>query len=407
MSKQNVMWLGFVVPDELAKKLFELDPLPAVQTHKFGWSFVRAMLGAFNEVTLASSCPIQNFPIVRRIIFRGSRFKSQGINGVQLGFINVLFFKHISRFVECLLVVAPLIKVKRIKWIFIHGVHTPYLVFGLFARLAGCRVAVVLTDPPGVILSTDGYLTCLLKRFDVILVRYFLRRVDAVFSVATDLVKRFAPDSPSLIFPGILDATLDLPLFTNLPFDGKKINADPFTIVYAGGLSRAYGVDLLIDAILGFDAEISIRLKLYGRGDQEARIRQLSAKDHRFFYGGFVDTKSLMPELCSADILINPRPTVELFASQSFPSKLIEYLATGRPVLTTRIKSIPDGLKDHFYFIDDESVHGIQLSVKAVMKISELDRAKHGCNARQFVEFNYSEANIGCKIYNFINELSC
>lgn len=393
------------MPDELAYSLFAMDPLPAIQTHKFGWSFARAIRSAFGDVTLASSCPVQNFPLVDRLFFRGGPFTSQGINGVLLGFVNLLFFKHLTRLLACALVVAPLIKCNRIDWIFIHGLHTPYLVFGFLARLAGLKVAVVLTDPPGVVLSTDGRVARLLKRVDAWIIGFFIRRMDAVFSLAPDLVKRLAPDCPSLVFPGILESTLNLSSELPPPLNPNQSCEMPFTIVYAGGLSRAYGVDRLIDAVLRFDSRTSIRLKLYGRGDQEARIRELAAKDYRFIYGGFVDTETLMPELCAADILINPRPTSEDFAAQSFPSKLIEYLATGRPVLTTRIASIPDALKEHYFYINDESAEGMHLAIFTVMAVSASVRAKHGLSARLFVQTNYSEVVIGRKIAEFIELL--
>lgn len=400
-----MLWLGFAVPDELARTLFAMDPLPAIQTHKFGWSFARTLRSAFGEVTLASSCPVQSFPLVRRILFRSGAFECQGINGVMLGFVNILLFKHITRLVACVLVVAPLIKRQRIGWVFIHGLHTPYLLFGLLARLVGRHVAVVLTDPPGVVLATDSRVVRLLKRLDAWLVGYFLQRVDAVFALAPDLVKRLAPDCPALVFPGILESTLDFPAVSKDLPAGKLSNAEPFTIVYAGGLSQAYGVGLLIDAVLGFAPGVGVRLKLYGRGDQEVRIRQLAAKDARIIYGGFVDAATLMPELCAADILINPRPTSELFSAQSFPSKLIEYLSTGRPVLTTRIASIPTDLKEHFFYIDNESAEGIQMAICALMEFSASDRAKKGKVARQFVQLNYSEAAIGRKIADFVNGL--
>jgi len=406
LSPINVLWLGFSVPDELASSMFTMDPLPAIQTHKFGWSFARALRSEFGEVTLASACPVQNFPLVRRLVFRGGAFTSQGIHGVLLGFINVLFLKHLTRLASCVLVVAPLIKRQRIEWVFIHGLHTPYLVFGLLARLAGRHVAVVLTDPPGVVLSTDGRVARLLKLFDIWLVGYVLRQVDAVVALAPDLVKRLAPNCPSLVFPGILESTLRFPPVNSDALESTPSPKEPFTILYAGGLSQAYGVDRLIDAVLIFDSGADIRLKLYGRGDQEVRIRQLAVKDSRIIYGGFVDAATLVPELCAADILINPRPTSELFAAQSFPSKLVEYLATGRPVLTTRITSIPHALKEHFYYIDDETSEGIHMAICDVMSLTATDRLKHALAAREFVQSNFSEAKIGRKIAEFIQNLN-
>jgi len=402
----KVLWLGFAVPDKMAGTLFAMDPSPAIQTHKFGWSFARALQHAFGEVTLASTCPVQSYPLVHRLTFRGDTFTSQGMNGVLLGFVNVILLKHITRFLACLMVVTPLIKRQRIDWIFVHGLHTPYLVFSLLARFTGRGVVVVLTDPPGVVLSTDSKLAKLMKQLDAWLIGYILRRVDAVVALAPDLVRHLAIDRPALVFPGILESTLQVPPVNPAIQLGDIPSKHRFTVTYAGGLSQAYGVDRLVDAVLGIDPGVPILLKLYGRGDQEVRIRQLAVKDSRIVYGGFVDAATLMPELCAADLLISPRPTSEHFATMSFPSKLIEYLATGRPVLTTRIPSIPAPLNDHFFFINDESADGIRIAIQAVMGISVENRSAKGLAAQQFVREQLSGAATGRKIAEFINNLN-
>lgn len=406
MKKINVLWLGFAVPNSMAKALFALDPLPAIQTHKFGWGFARVLRCAFGNVFLASSCPVQNYPLVGRVIFHREVFASDGIHGILLGFINVLLLKHITRFLACFTTVAALVRQKRIDWIFLHGVHSPYLFFGLLASFAGRHMVVVLTDPPGVVQATDGRIARWLKRSDVWLVKQMLRRADAVLALAPDLASQLAPGRPALVFPGILESKLDLAYFLSNESTFKTDSSRYFTVLYAGGLSAAYGVDRLVEAVLGLEDKILVRLKLFGRGDQEDRVRELSATNSRIFYGGFVDTVTLIPELRDADLLINPRPTTESFASLSFPSKLIEYLATGRPVLTTRITSIPEHLKDHYYFIEDETVQGIRDAIKAVMQLPSLERQAKGLAAQRFAQSEFSEEALGKKISDFIKSLN-
>lgn len=401
----TALWLGFSVPESLAQDLFLLDPIPAVQTHKFGWSFARALKNSFGKVLVASSCPVQNFPLVRRVLFFGGRFDTQGMDGVLLGFINVILLKHITRLAACLFSVAPLIRRHRIEWIFIHGLHSPYLVFGLLAKLFGKRLVIVLTDPPGVILATDRRLARLMKGIDAWLIRRILQRVDAVFALAPELVRRLAPGRPAFVFPGILESALEISI-KEVSSAKREEAAGPFTIVYAGGLSQAYGVDRLIDAVLGFSPDVMVCLKLFGRGDQEERIRTLALDNPRIIDGGFVDAATLLPELLAADLLINPRPTSELFATMSFPSKLIEYIATGRPVLTTRIPSIPESLKDSFSYIDDESVDGIRIAIRTVMETPVSQRLEHASSAKISVEKNFSEVAIGYKIAEFIDNLN-
>lgn len=404
---RNVIWLGFSIPNEVAADLFALDPMPAIQTHKFGWSFARALNLVFQNVVLVSACPVQSYPLVRRLLFYRGKFTCHGMSGIIIGFVNIIVLKHVTRFVACILSVLPFIIRRRIDWIFVHGLHTPFLLFSLITRLFGCRVAVVLTDPPGVVLSTDSKVARMLKNLDVRLIRLMLGHVDAVIALAPDLANRLAPDRPALIFPGIMESTLNLPAVNQGITAVVESNQKPFTIIYAGGLSSAYGVDRLVDAVLGLESTTQVCLKLYGRGDQETYLRQVATQDSRIVYGGFIDSATLLPELCNADLLVNPRPTNELFASMSFPSKLIEYLATGRPVLTTRLSSIPASLLTHFYLISDESSIGIRSAINSLMQLPEKERFDHGLAAQRFLFENYSESAIGQKIAKFINNLNC
>lgn len=395
------------MPDELAQQLFELDPLPAVQTQKFARSLARSLKLGFGALALASTCPVQSYPLVRKIFFGGGKFRLEGCEGILLGFINILALKHFTRFASCLIHVFPLIWRKKTTWIFVHGVHSPFLLFGNIGRLVGCKFAVVLTDPPGVILGTDRVIARLLKYLDAWLMKWLLRRADAVLALAPDLVGHLTPGKPSLIFPGILDSNLQR--LCNRSDDVKvrrapEIGPRPFTILYAGGLNAAYGVDRLIDAVAEIDSH-SVQLRLFGRGDQENRIRELSSHDPRFFYGGFVGGDELTPELEAADALVNPRPTTEKFSQMSFPSKLVEYLAIGRPVLTTRIKSIPQSFNKCFFFIEDESPKGIRSALLQLMNMTPLEREKTADYGRNFVEYELSEAATGKKIADFIQRV--
>lgn len=207
-------------------------------------------------------------------------------------------------------------------------------------------------------------------------------------------------NKPSLVFPGILDSTLTEQLSKN--YQAAPPN-EAFTIIYAGGLNRSYGVDLLIEAIADID-EFPVLLKIFGRGDQEEELKKRSGTDPRFQYEGFVSPDKLIPELTKADLLINPRPSKEDFSMMSFPSKLIEYLATGRPVLTTKIASIPDSYKPHFYYIEDETAKGIKKAIISVFRESSSQRELFSLNSQSFINNEASELSIGKKIASFITK---
>ena len=52
-----------------------------------------------------------------------------------------------------------------------------------------------------------------------------------------------------------------------------------------------------------------------------------------------------------ADVLVNPRPNNEEYTKYSFPSKNIEYLMTGKPVVAYMLDGMPAHYKKFLYEI--------------------------------------------------------
>lgn len=365
MKLQTALLLGFTVPDELAQQLYVLDPAPPAQTHYFAWSLTRALSHVYESVYLLSAAPVQNYPITRRGWFWGGNFQSGGVKGRMIGFVNLIVLKHLTRLIGCLLALPQVLGQWRVRDVFIHGVHSPFLLFGVLLRLFGCRVVPVLTDPPGVIRTTDGLLARMLKHLDVLIVRALVSRCSAVIALAPELVRPYENKMPVLVLPGILNRSwvkkFEQARIDAMVWPAAEKRHRPL-VIYAGGMFAAYGVDRLIAAA----AELpEVDFLLCGKGDQTEILQQLSLPN--IDYPGFVQSDRLAQAMQDAAILINPRPSQLEFAVQSFPSKLIEYLYTDRPVLTTRIQSIPSQLADSFFYIEDESPSGIAAAIREVL----------------------------------------
>ena len=391
------IFLGFAIPDEVANQIFQHDKNPAIQTHKFGWSFISA-LTQFTSPLLLSAVPVSNYPSNKRMFFNGGRFREKNCEGIYIPFINILVIKHLSRFFAALFILAFYFLTQKIKNIYVHGVHSPYLILCYFFSFFGIKYHVILTDPAGVILPGDSKITQFLKRIDKNLVGYFIRNADTVICLSPYLVQHYQINSTHINFPGILNSDFSRVVDSNKMKSMKNIKNEIFKITYAGGLHETYGIKLLVDAIVGLNSNIPIQLLLYGKGDQVDYIKEKSLSDSRIKYMGFCETDELVPALLNSDLLVNPRPSHQEFATLSFPSKLIEYLYTGIPVLTTRIKSIPADYEEHFFYIDDESVTGIQDALLNIIQLPEKIRLQKAHRAAIFIKNNASEEAIGNKL---------
>ena len=86
-----------------------------------------------------------------------------------------------------------------------------------------------------------------------------------------------------------------------------------------------------------------------------------------------------------ATLLVNPRPTDEEYVKYSFPSKTMEYMASGTPVLTTRLPGMPAEYYPYVDFIDEETPEGIARALKRVLSRSEGELFSRGMDARAFI----------------------
>ncbi|WP_239561634.1 glycosyltransferase [Micromonospora luteifusca] len=385
------------------------------QTHTFAWGLVKSIRAAGCPVHLVSAAPASTFPRNRKILFRPGRFQQDGVQGDLLGFVNLLGVKHLTRFLSAVRSGRRALRRQGSDVLLIHGVHTPFLWFGvLAARRRWVRVVPVLTDPPGVALPTDGRIVRGLRRLDRALVRSALRRSSGVVVLTAALADDFAPSVPRLVMEGIFNPpSVDPSTSTAIGSVDAASEASPSSakigptraLVYAGGLTRAYGVDRLVEAFRGLTAP-DLRLFLFGRGELEDWLETQAKSDPRVVPPELLNRDALVKRLARAALLVNPRPVGQSFVRYSFPSKIIEYLSTGVPVVTTRLPGIPPDYERYLLFADSDTVEGLrEAMLRALALPPEASRAL-GAAGAAFVRETRGPAAQGQRIRSFLAGLT-
>lgn len=103
-------------------------------------------------------------------------------------------------------------------------------------------------------------------------------------------------------------------------------------------------------------------------------------------------------------MLINIRDSKEEYTKYSFPSKTIEYMASGTPLLTTELLGIPTEYYDYVYTLDDETEKGLSDKLKEILSISDNDLAIQGKKAMDFILNEKNSKIQGKKIAEFLNK---
>ena len=240
----------------------------------------------------------------------------------------------------------------------------------LAARLRRCRCVGIITDLPDMLSGGKFYVS----------MANFVIRHCTDYILLTEAMNDYIqnPGKPYVI----LEGHADIAMRERIPSLERKQN--PRICFYAGGVSKQYGLGILVEGFQKADIPDTV-LHIYGPGDYVEELKQIAAKDSRIFYGGMLMNSQIVEKEMEATLLVNPRPTHEEYVKYSFPSKTMEYMASGTPVLTTRLPGMPKEYYPYVSFIDAETVDGVANALKEVLSHSDEELFQMGAAARAFV----------------------
>lgn len=155
-------------------------------------------------------------------------------------------------------------------------------------------------------------------------------------------------------------------------------------VIYAGALYEKFGVGKLVDAFSLVPGE-EFRFWLYGAGDMEPEIRRAAEGDARISYFGVVPNSVVVNEQLKATLLVNPRPSDEEFTKYSFPSKNMEYMVSGTPLLTTPLPGMPKEYIPFVFVFEDESVEGMASALSHALRLPRSQLHDMGSRSKRFV----------------------
>jgi glycosyltransferase involved in cell wall biosynthesis len=201
---------------------------------------------------------------------------------------------------------------------------------------------------------------------------------------------------PHVIMEGLVDqAAMD---------DAEEARSDAPTIVYAGALRKEYGLDDLLEGFLAVERD-DVRLVFYGGGPFEKDIVAASRVDGRVTFGGRVPVSEVMRIQRRAWLLANTRRIDDEFTKYSFPSKMLSYMASGTPVLTTKLPGMPDEYNEHVFLVDGQGASAVTEAVNRVLSLPLSTLDAQGTAARGFVAERKNNVFQAARVLEFAKDL--
>ena len=221
-----------------------------------------------------------------------------------------------------------------------------------------------------------------------------MRKCRNYIALNENAVKTYAPDSDYIIVDGGIEPSE----FAAAPagWDGKEKN-----LIYTGALVDYSGIMNLI-AAMELIEDKSIVLDIYGDGALKPEVEWIAAENPRIRYHGRVSNQEAMQAQQSAWLLVNPRPTESHIAKVTFPSKIFEYLMSGRPVMTTRLNGFSADYDDLLFWVEGDTPEDLATQINSIGRIASEELTRRARSAREYLlKYKTWEQNAK-RIYQFL-----
>lgn len=341
------------------------------QGQKYNQLLMEGLKGNGAEVISISSRPI-NRAIDKKVFFKKEKETEGGIKYNYVSFINLPIFRNITVFFN---VFGKVLFVEKKESVVLCDALNIAASFGawLAAKIRGLCTVGIVTDVP-----------CHRPNNDKVPVHekinlWLMTKFDGYLLLTEQMNDIVNPKKrPCVVLEGHSDIGMSE---VENKLDGKF---DKKVCLYAGTLRRVYGIENLVRGFVKADVP-NTELHIYGEGDFRRELEEIAKEHDSVKYMGVAPNSVIIENELKATLLVNPRPTDADYTKYSFPSKNMEYMASGTPILTTRLPGMPKEYYDYIFLIEEENENGICEKLKEIFSISPEELHKIGLRAKEFI----------------------
>ena len=354
-------------------KLFnESQTMPGQQVQKYHRLLMEGMIKNNATVISLTALPINKENCTKKII-RLSDEVENGILYKYIPIINLKYIKNLIIFLNSFISTMRIFSKDKSSVLFCDVLNISVSSGALLAsKIKKNRSVGIVTDLPDHLTNNKS---SIITKFN----NYIMNKFDSYIFLTEYMNQRInKKHSPYIVIEGHADINM-------IECDNNPSNKyEKKVCIYAGGIHKRYGIKNLTEAFIEANIENS-ELHIYGNGDYEQELLDICKWNESIKYFGVKANDYILKEQLKATLLINPRPTGEEFTKYSFPSKNLEYMASGTPVLTTLLPGMPIEYYDYVYLIQDDNITGIKKSLTEVLELSPEILHEKGGKAKMFV----------------------
>lgn len=402
----EILCLMGLFPKEYEKEINEKSSRGVQNAaNKLQWGIVQGLSDQPDvNVTIFNSLYIGSYPKRYKDLYIPSfNFAHrEGANDKNIGYTNLSVFKTFSRY--------HTLKKEIKRWLDDHqdkevavvayAMTSPFveLLNFISKKYPKVKTCLIVPDLPEYMNATaqSSIIYSTLKKVQIRHFKRELKSVNGYVLLTKYMAEWFDWDIKYTVVEGIsLKTKADLSKTNNV----KKEKS----ILYAGLLEEKYGVIDLVNSFIEIDDDEWV-LDLFGSGSALEQIKRIATNHKNINVHGRVPNSEVLEYQKRSSILVNPRNDNNTFTKYSFPSKIIEYMGSGTPMVAYKLAGMPDEYTEYFYVVEPIE-NGLQTCMRRVMSLSDEDRNQMGMNALAFIVREKSAKKQGEKIVELLQSL--
>lgn len=244
----------------------------------------------------------------------------------------------------------------------------------------------ICTDSPSNISGTKrSYTVYLLSHCD---------KFDGYVSLTDSLNDLYNPNhKPSYIFEGVVE---------DRKYEKYGENKKPY-FFFGGALMKKYGIFNLIDAYKKLNND-DVELFICGHHGDKAALKEAIGDNQNIKFLGLLPVNKVMEYEQNSLACINPRPYSEDLDRYSIPSKTLEYMSMGRPVISVKNSKLMEKFPKEVIWVESAKAEDLLEGMKKVLKMTDVERDERGEELKNRVLELYSLKSVGEGLSAFLKQ---
>lgn len=400
-----MLFLGILYERSREKEILKLSKSGLSNAvNRFQWNLIKGINENMDEkLEIISVLPVGTYPkFYKKLLLKTCKWQYDNmLDNIEIGTINIPFLKQFMRYIKVKKEITKRINQgKNIDNIIIYSTYLPFLraVYKLNNKI---NITLVVADLPEFYdFVTTGLVRRILRKVNNTMIYRYLSRINK-FVLLTEEMKfpLKVGNRPYVVVEGMIESSGNEENKTT--FQGKLNNNK--IILYTGTLHYKFGIGNLLEAFKTINCD-GYELWLCGSGDAEHEIKLMAKQDDRIKFFGYLTSEEISELQQKCTVLINPRQSEGEYTKYSFPSKTMEYLLSGKPVIAYKLEGIPIEYDNYICYVKGYKPIDLTNKIIEICEKSDEEREKIGNYSREFVLREKNNKAQTLKIIKMIQE---